>query len=269
MKLISRLFCLLCVTQIFANIPCTYALFSSTPVFYQIISNEALFYRTSRLNDSDTYFILPSTYFVKFNYSVDEETLAVSYLDFDGFVKSSDVKRVYSTPAHPYLEHITFCPNEVANLVLRAQPSTQSAFLGTIPYSATEVAYFGAINGESVYSTLPSTWYFCRYTSPEQGVITGYVYAPLTRNLSPIEPNSDLVELEPVSPTSAEITLSPELQSTSNIVLILILTLPVLLIVFLALKSNKNKRSKNLKREFKRNSQLTLRAPPNDEDFDF
>ena len=194
--------------------PAVYAAMPS--VYYQILS-DAYLYRTLDLIESDAYFILPPTYFVKLNYEVDETTLAVSYLGYEGFVKKSDVKRVYSTPAHPYLENVTFCPNEVANLVLRAKPSTQSAYLGTIPYTANEIAYIGSIPGEEVYPSLPPTWYFCKYRSIEQGNITGYVYAPLTKNLSPILPNTDQVNFEPIVSTSAEISLSPELQSSSNV----------------------------------------------------
>ncbi len=234
-------------------------------VYYQIVSDNALLYRSQKLLETDAYFILPPTYFVRLNYEVDDTTIAVCYLDFEGFVKRTDVKKVYSIPQKPYLENVNFEPNSVANLVIRSRPNTQSDYLGVIPFSATDITYYGTILGETVYNELSSEWYYCRYSSPEQGIITGYVYAPLTSDLSPILPNTEVVALEPIQPTNAELTLSPELQSPSNIVLIVLLTIPALFIIYLMLKSNKNKHTKSLRSKFKKANHLTLRAPPDDE----
>ncbi|MBR4270593.1 MAG: hypothetical protein IKQ31_02835 [Clostridia bacterium] len=246
------------------NVSLTYASLPESQ-YYQITSNNAIFYRTQKLDDLEAYFILPSTYFVKLNYEVDDNTLAVSYLDINGFVKKENVTKVYSTPSTPYLNNVSFSPNAVANLVLRSTPSTQGKYLGTIPFSASLITYLGSIEGEKVYESLSNVWYFCRYTSIEQGTVTGYVYAPLTCNLSAILPNTEEVAYSPIVPSNADIILSPELQSTSNLILIILLTIPALFIIYLILKSNKNKRNRSLKREFKRANHLSLRAPPDDE----
>ena len=232
------------------------------PIFYKIVNSNTSFFRTPD-NIDDIYFILPPTYFVKFLADYNDEILNVGYLDFVGFVQKSDVVRVYSTPKTPYLVDTVFSPQPIANLVIRALPSTQSNFVGTIPYNAKDITYFGAIEGEEANHTLGNVWYFCRYTSPEQGTLTGYVYAALTQNLSQIAPNDEIVETNPAMPVSGEISISPELQSSSNLIFILLITIPAIFILVLIFRSH-NRRPKVLKNRLK-----SMRSLPPPDELDF
>ncbi len=239
---------ILCISILGLSIEPIQTVYAETkPIYYKILENNTAFFRTP---NEDIYFILPPTYFVKFKSSFDEEWLEVEYQDFSGFVRRSDVARVYSAPATPYLTDIIFTPQKVANLVIRTRPSTQSDFVGTIPYTASEVTYYGWVEGEKANPKLDNIWYFCRYTSPEQGSVTGYVYAPLTENLSPILSNDEVVDTTPSSPVAGEIEIAPELKDESNLLFIAFLTIPAIFILILVFRSQ-NKRPKSLKNRLK------------------
>ena len=238
--------------------------YAESAVYYRITESTTL-YRTSELDENEAFFTLPTTYFVKFLKDVNSEVMQVEYLDFEGFVLKKNFTRVYSTPQKPYLDSVSFEPESVANLVVRQKPSTSSNFVGTIPFNALSVTYLGSIEGEQVNSQLNNIWYFCRYTSPEQGTISGYVYSPLTKNLTQIVPNIEEVSLSPVQPASGELTISPELQSSNNLIFIAGLTILGMIILYLIFHSH-NKLNKSLKKQLK-NSKLMLKS--NNDELDF
>ena len=258
---------ILCALLLWINLePQTIVYAESEPIYYRISDSNTILYRTPNLDENNAYFILPPSYFVKYNSDYNDNVMLVSYLDFFGYVDKSNLTRVYSSPVNPYLEAMTFKPQATLNLVVRALPTTQSDFVGTIAYNAENVTYFGSIKGEQTDLTLSDIWYFCRYTSAEQGTITGYVYAPLTKDLTNFSPNEEIVATSPVTPTSAEISLSPELTSSSNLLFIFFLTIPALSILYLIFRSH-NKNPRMLKKRLK-NSKLMLNSSPHDE-FDF
>ena len=208
---------------------------ASEPIYYRVISENTVLYRTPLESNesSNVYFYLPTTYFVLFNSTFDEQFLNVTYKDFTGYVLASDVQRIYSTPQTPYAPTQNFSVQGVANLVMRNEPTTNGDYIGTIPFNATEIEYFGSIAGEQSNSQLSDIWYFCRYVSFEQGVLTGYVYAPLTKDLTEISPNYEEVETEPSASVNTDTIIAPELQTGSNILLILGLSIPAIILLIL------------------------------------
>ncbi len=239
-------------------------------IYYRIVSENAILYRAplESTESSNVYFCLPATYFVRFNSTFDEKFLNVTYRDFTGYVLADDVERVYSTPLTPFANQ-TFSVQGIANLVLRSEPTTSSEYIGTIPFNATDIEFFGAIEGEQANSELSNLWYFCRYTSFEQGILTGYVYAPLTNNLTPLEPNTEIVETEPSAEVNTDGVLAPELQSGTSFWLIIGLTIRALLLLLLVLKPGKNRKNKVAKRQIANLNKLSLPDKTNKDEFDF
>ena len=240
-------------------------------IYYRITGENTLLYRTplESIEPSNVYFVLPTTYFVRFNSTFDEKFLNVTYRDFTGYVLADNVERVYSTPTTPYLTNVTFGVQGVANLVIRSEPNTSSEYLGTIPFNATSIEYFGQIEGEQTNEELSNIWYFCRYTSYEQGILTGYVYAPLTANLSEIVPNTEVVDTEPSQSTNGGTVLAPELQSGANIWLIVGLTIPAIILLLLVFRPDKRKKKKAATRQITNLNKLSLPDKKDDNQFDF
>ena len=244
---------------------------ASEPIYYRVISDNTVLYKTPVTSEenSNVYFTLPNTYFVIYNSTFDETMINVTYKEFTGYVLIDNLQRVYSTPEHPFETNRTFSVQGIANLVVRSEPNTTSDYLGTIPFNAVDIEYFGQINGEQANSDLSDLWYFCRYKSFEQGIITGYVYAPLTQNLTPFSANVEEVLTEPNQSTNAGVIIAPELQTSTNILLILGLTIPALILLLLVFKPEKRKKKREASRQITSLNRLALPDKNDKNEFDF
>ncbi len=265
--ILTAFLCIFCLTD-FCNLPITKA---DEVTYYRVTSENTILYRTPVNSEeaSNVYFVLPTSYFVIFNSEYDEIFLNVTYREFSGYVLRDNVERVYSTPVTPYLENITFGVQGVANLVIRSEPNTTSEYIGTIPFNATDIEYFGQVKGEFVNPELTDVWYFCRYKSFEQGILTGYVYAPLTTNLTEILPNTEIVETEPSEAVNGGTVIAPELQNGSNWLLILGLTIPAIILLLLVFRPSKRKHKKVAARQIANLNRLSLPESKDDKNFDF
>ena len=243
--------------------------FAQEEVYYRITGQEVTLYRTPVLDEdySNIYFTLPTSYFVKFIAEENENFLKVQYIDFVGYVLKTDVTQVYSTPVTPYFTQ-TFTVFGTANPVVWSQPSTQSTYLGNIPFNAESVTCFGAINGEIALENGGSTWYFCRYTSFEQGILTGYVYANLTTNLSEFVENTEIVETEPSQETSGEI-FAPELQNGTSVILIVGLCIFALILLVLVFKPERRRKKAEAKRQITTLNRLAIPDKNKHDELDF
>ena len=250
----------------FCNFTPSYA---SEDIYYRITGQDVMLYRTAELNNdySNIYFTLPTSYFVKFISEENENFLRVQYIDFVGYVLSSDVTRVYSTPTTPYFTQ-NFTVYGTANPVVYSQPSTQSTYLGNIPFNAESVTCFGAINGETALENGGSTWYYCKYTSFEQGIIIGYVYASLTTNLTEFVENTEIVETEPTQDVSGGV-IAPELQNGTSIILIVGLCIFALILLVLVFKPEKRRKKKEAKRQITTLNRLAIPDKNQRDELDF
>lgn len=244
---------------------------ADTAIYYRVTSENTILYRTplDSTESSNVYFYLPTTYFVRYNSTFDEQFLNVTYQEFTGYVLLDNVTRVYSTPQTPYATNLTFSVSGIANLVLRSEPTTLAEYIGTIPFNATNIEYFGSIIGEQSNSELSNIWYYCRYKSYEQGILTGYVYAPLTQNLTVIEPNTEEVETEPSKTTNTDTIIASELQTGVNLLLILGLTIPAILLLILVFRPERHKKKREASRQITQLNKLSLPDKNHDNEFDF
>lgn len=244
---------------------------ADTPTYFRINNDSVYLYRTpvADTENNNAYFKLPNTYFVKFNSTFDENFLNVTYRDFTGYVLKSDVVAVYSIPEIPFETNRIFNIQGVANLVIRSAPNTQSEYLGTIPFNATDITYFGEIEGEQANLGLSNIWYFCRYKSFEQGIITGYIYAPLTTGLTEFVPNTEEVLTEPTQNANSNSVLAPELKTGSNLILILCLTVPAILLLILVFRPEKRKKKREATRAITNLNRLSLPDKNDKNTFDF
>lgn len=243
------------------NLSFVYA--DSSSEYLRIVSSNTFLYRTANIDENyeNLYFELPQTYFVKLIDSSNENFYKVEYSNLIGYVKKSEVIKVNGTPQQPYLNNVTFKLNGTANAVLFSQPNNTSKYIGTIPFNAENILFWGKITGQNALPNLGNEWYYCTYTSFEQGIISGYIYAPLTTLVSNIpENNENLSESTPANSTPIQEILAPEIQKPSNIIIISILVIFALLILILLFKPNK----KAKKAKLYNNSNL---LPQNQEQF--
>lgn len=241
---------------------------ASTEVEYYRISTDTYLYRTDNDTDNEIWCNLPATYFVKATKIATEQTdlISVSYLGITGFVDISTLTPVYSTPTNPYSTQ-TFDILNTANAVLWSSPSTDSQYLGSIPYNATEVLLVGKTTGEKLSESDEGIWYLCKFVNTDAITLTGYIHSSLTTNLTPFLENSEEVLLEPIISTNGT-ALAPELSNPNNILLIILLTIPAIIILVLIIKPKKSK-SKDAKRQIAALNQLSIKSKNSPDDFDF
>jgi len=241
---------------------------SNEPLFYKITAENTVLYaiNDSGLVTENALCILPTTYFVKPNKSLDDDYLSVSYLGITGAVKIDALVPVYSTPTTPYSVQ-TFDLLKTANATVWSKPTTESQYLTSISYGTTSIVYVGSVDGQKISADDSGVWYLCKFVDPENGTQFGYIHASLTTNLTPFVSNTEEVELEPIVPTNANI-LAPELSNTNNLLLILLLTIPAVIILLLIIKPKRSK-SAPARRKIKSLTQLNLPDNKTQNDFDF
>ena len=226
--------------------------YADTCNYYRVTSNFCTLYRQIPTQNSfnEVYFNLPQTYFIKYIENANNAFAKIEYLGVIGYVELDKITPVYSTPSTPYPSR-NFDILNTANPVVYELATTSSNYIGVIPYTAKNITYLGELSNEN------TTWYFCKFTSIEQGTITGYIDSNLTQNLTQFTPNEEEVLLEPIQQTSSDF-LAPELKTNSSILLIIALGIPALLLLFLIFKPNKQKHKTEAKRQISSLKKLTF-----------
>ena len=208
---------------------------TSTSGYAQVLTNDCYLYKAPSLSQTDKLFLLEQSYFVRVKQDFDTSLFFVEYLGFDGYVQKSKVGFVEEYPQNPYLCGITFDIYDIANVCLRNSPQTvddDSNIICTIEKSTKNLLYYGKTSGQEAITGLGNIWYFCAYQDQNQNVFKGYVYSPLTRNISSITSNQESLTLVSISsfvPVDALLYLN---LSTKNL-LILITAVPSLIAVLL------------------------------------
>ena len=188
-------------------------------------------------------FLLEQSYFVKVVDASNDVFFKVKYMEFDGYVLKSKVGFVEEFPKFPYLASITFDIYDLGNVCMRSSPFTKSDdsnILCTLNMSTKNVTYFGKCTGEEAIDGLGNVWYFAGYEDENGKLFKGYIYAPLTRNLSSIANSSEnltLVSIDNFLPVENLLYLN---LSTKNM-LIIITSLPTIFVIYLLTKTSKNK----------------------------
>lgn len=216
---------------------------NSTNGYAVVKNNNSYFYRYTLDNPAvnNKYFLLEKSYFVKVLENSDEIFYKAEYNGIKGYVKKSDVEIVEEIPENPFLNEISFDIYSGSSVEIRTEPSTENgigSIITTLPSGFKNLNYYGKLTGEESIKGLGNIWIYCSYLTSEEKEIFGYVYSPLTVNLSPINENGE--NLTPVS-VSDYIGFNSLLYlslSTKNLIIIAI-TIPCLYIAYLFVKPTK------------------------------
>ena len=267
-------FCLIVFMYVCINVNNISICYASEVTYFRIIDDNTYLYKTAELNSTqnNVYFKLPNTYFVKVVSTLDNNVAKVLYDGIEGFVDISNMQKCYSTPNTPYPKDLTLQVLDVCNTVVYLTPSQESTYVGIIPFNATNIKYFGSITGSEAIENMGTLWHYVKYTSFEQGVLYGYIYAPLTTNLSLVSTNTESIIYEDPDAVNANATpiTAEEFKNTDSVFIIIGLLLLAIILLYLLFKPNKKKKSKM--REVapipNKNSNYIAKHTENDE-FDF
>ncbi len=228
---------------LFSSTPVAYAS-ENEPIYARIMYDDVYLYKEPSLENDNIYFSLPKSYFVKLIDNYDSTFYIAEYRDFTGFVKKSEIKAVAQIPANPYLKDMNFRVYAELSQDLRSEPTSisgTSRIVANIPLLSENLVYYGYTKGESKIAGRTDVWYYCKYQGSQD--YYGYVYSdfcdkfsisnipPNTENLTYID-NPTFEKLEKVYKT---------LPSKSNniAIIVLILSFPALIFLYLILKNSK------------------------------
>jgi len=206
----------------------------------RITNAYTLLYKTTINNSSfnNVYCILENTYFVEILKEEDTHYF-VNYNNLNGYVKKTDVTKVSATPEVPFPTGIKMKIRN-NNCNLRTSPTVTSNInnIATIvPANTTNITYYGRIYGDEVIDFEGNTWYFVNYLG-----INGYIYSEYFDEISPVEVNTEKINL-----IKNTFTILNPLNSTECIIIIIATLIPCFLLFFFILKKPRFKPSKNKK----------------------
>lgn len=219
---------------------------TATSGYAQIITNDCYLLKNANLDSK--YFLLEQSYFVKVVEDFDNVFFKVRYLDFEGYVEKSKVNFVEEYPDTPFLSGITFDIYSLGNVCMRNSAKTindDSNILCTIPLNTKDLLYYGKISGEEAIDGLGNIWYYCAYQNEDNKVFKGYIYAPLTSNLSNIAQSDEIVTFVDVAGFTPLDNLLYLNLSTKNL-LIVITALPTIAVIILMAVPSKIKQKDDL-----------------------
>ena len=181
----------------------------------------------------NVYFLLEESYYVKILDSSIDDFYYVEYIDIKGYVSKNNVVLVNEQLENPYLTDISF--DIIKNCKLCSLPQNiEKNFLEELT-PQNNIFYYGKINGVDINQTSGNVWYFCKIFNNEKQ-ITGYIHSTYTNNLSPIQTNLNSTTIK----TSQNINNILSLPLKTQAIIILTISFPILLVVFLFLKGYKN-----------------------------
>jgi len=215
--------------------------------FAHITTSDVFFYSSPTNADEAKLFLLPESYFVEIYSNANDDFYSAKYLDVYGYVLKESVRPVITAPTMPYLTNINFRVFVPSGANLRSSPFDNGSLnlIYSIPFLDSNISYYGTMLGEESISKKGNVWYYCKYFSSNVEYI-GYVYAPLCDCLSPISKNTEVVEYLESPPNfdgDNNVPTQTEpfagLSSTTTTIIIIAVSLPCLLFIYLLFKPTK------------------------------
>ncbi len=208
------------------------ALAKESEIYAKIEGENVPFYSVPAEEENSKLFILPSSYFVRL-LSAEQGFYYAQYKDIFGYVKQSQVSPMNGTPVTPYANP-TFRIFSFEGLGLYKSPHSSAERLATLPYLCEDFTFYGSISGQEAVPQKSNLWYFVKYGS--SGKI-GYVYSVFCDNFSSIPQNTETFE-KISSPLFTEEEASAELSPVAMAFIIIGVSLPCLIVLYLLVKPN-------------------------------
>lgn len=253
----------------------TTKIFASTTYYAQIAKGTTVhLYSSPTAIDESKIFILPQTYFVELLKNANENFYYARYNDVYGYVLKNEVKPVKNVPTSPFLNNVNFRVFVPSGANLRSSPYNNGSLnlVYSIPFLDSNLQYYGTALGEEAISKKGNEWYYCKYYS---GNLTymGYIYAPLCDELTPTLENTESVEyLQSIN--FEEISASNDgdvfkgLSSTATTLIIIAISLPCLLFIYLLFKPTKLAEETNETSSSKRHNKKKIKRLKNSDYFE-
>ncbi len=208
---------------------------SNSTLYGRVVTNNAMLLKMpTKAEDSlNCYFILEETYFVIIINEENNDFYYVSYQDIKGYVKKNDIQLVNEQISFPFLTNITFDIIKPCFITNTPKNNISSQIISLSPQ--TNIVFYGKIYGDEIYKNSGNLWYYCKIQNDDNSIF-GYIHSSYTNNLSPITQNFEVTTKFLSSNQTSNLL---NLNLTSQTTLIIVVSLPILFILFLLLKGFK------------------------------
>lgn len=213
--------------------------------FATIKTQNCYLYRTPTLSESyiNKFFLLEESYFVKVLSQPNDEFYQVEYMDVKGYVKVDSIEFVVEIPTNPYLNYVTFDIKSVQDVALLKSPNgvyNDLNVLYSLPWNAKNLTYYGKISAIEDMDYMGNVWYYCSYMIDNNTTIQGYIYAPYSYNITPINKNSEVLTATSISSLSNTLSLFSLNLTTENIIIISTIIPALAFVLILSFPRKKN-----------------------------
>ena len=219
--------------------------------FYAKVENDNIYFYSEPIDDQTSkLFILPKSYFVLLTDNANETFYYAQYKDLYGYVKKNEVVPMNGIPQTPYAS-ANFTIMDLDGLAMYATPKfTNNNALTNIEYQTIISTYYGQMYGENI-PDLNEPWYYCKYNKDGTDLY-GYVYSTFCYKESSIQTNNESFEIitSPIFETSIE--SDTPLSEVAMAFIVIGVSLPCLLIIYLLIKPSLQKNGITPKKKIKK-----------------
>lgn len=220
--------------------------------YAKVQSDDVFFYDQPLEEDQHQLFVLPTTYFVVVYADANDEFYACRYDNLTGYVKKESVSVMEGTPQKPFATFATFRLFAVDGLDIKSTPyNLSSNTLARVPFLQDDLIYYGNKIGDDLVPDKTNIWYYCKYTTGLES-FQGYIYSAFCDQLAQIPLNNEKFAIvsTPIFSSQDAVTLpATQLSGTAKTLIIIGVTLPSILILYLIIKPTLITEHKTAKRK--------------------
>lgn len=200
--------------------------------YAQITTKGVYIYKTPQVNNhiKNIICVAEYTYYVEIVSKYNESFYKVNYNGVNGgYVLIDEVKKVKGIPENPYPSDIKLTTYD-KNCYLRSTPSKEDNTISIIPSKYNGLKFIGMTYGEQIGDFDDNIWYLVEYLD-----IQGYIYNEYIASINTIYPNTEKLSY---SNNDYDKIINP-LSNNTAIIIIIGLSLPTLIIIYILYKKPK------------------------------
>lgn len=221
----------------FTKVPFSAHVFAAEEIkktyYAKVEKSDVYFFNQPNDIDGAKVFILPKSYFVLLLDSASPDFFYCSYGEKFGYVKKDDVTPMSGLPQTPYATSTKITISNFGGFPLLPAPQEFSEYstFPLLPMLGEDVVFYGLMKGDSLLPDKDNLWYYVCYQD-----MFGYVYSQYCYPYS-LQENNEIFdkidgELFPNPLTSP----SSHLSDTAKTFIIIAVSLPCVLILYLLIK---------------------------------
>lgn len=207
--------------------------------FAKVLSENIYFYSSPNDSEESKLFILPNSYFVLLINEKDDFYYA-KYASLQGYVKKDEVTPMDGVPSTPYASQ-SFRAFAQNGLDVFSAPMADAAKCGKLSFLQENVVLYGTCYGDELFPKSTNKWYYCSLSNGGEE-IKGYAFSYFCDNLTLASENMEYFpEITTPLNFSCDLPSGGGLSDTSKAMIILGVSLPCLVILYLILSPKKRR----------------------------